>query len=324
MKTTKISLSLAVLMVAGALAFSSCKKKEKTTPQDPDNEQTSASDNALAENTSNDVLSMGSQVSENNSLSTFRTANADDIMLASCATISSNAVGTVVATQYTIDFGPTATCTCNDGRVRTGKIFFDFTGSQNGAKHYRNPGFKMTVTSSNYVVDGNQVSITKTVTNTSPIAIATETAYSGTNLTWSIISNVSIIKVNNGGTISWNCNRTKELVNSSDPTCYSGQYNPIIWTKAVVKLNGSANGTNNKGESYTALATNLIRDFNCAPLAPTHPHRHPFVSGTIDYTPGARATRHIDYGSGQAYPAAPCDLLATVTINGQTWSITLP
>ncbi len=327
MKTTKISLSLAVIMFAGALAFTSCKKKDKTAAQEPDSEQSSASDNALAENSSNDIVSMGSQVSENSgTLTTFRsndaTANNELMLAGSCATIAAGLTGTVV-TSYTVDFGTVATCTGQDGRIRTGKLIYDFTGSPANAR-YRTPGFKMAVSSVNYVVDGNAISVTKTVTNTSPLSIATQTAYAiGYNLTWNISASLSIVKANNGGTITWACNRTKELLNSNDPNCYKGQFIAIDWKKAIIKLNGSASGTNNKGESYTAVATNLVRDFNCVPDL-TRPHKHPFTSGTIDYTPGARALRHIDYGSGTVYPNAACDFNATVTINGQTYAITLP
>jgi hypothetical protein len=321
MKTTKISLSLAVIMVAGALAFTSCAKKAQTPPVAPDNEQTSATDNATAENTSNDVIAMGSQLSENSgTFSSYRGASEDLMFSASCATITSNAAGTVVATGYTVDFG--TGCIGQDNRTRSGKLYYDFSGSTNNAKWYRNPGFKMTISSSGYAVDGNQVSVTKTVTNTSPLALIGQTAYSGTNLTWSIVANLTMTKAN-AEVVTWSCNRTKELVNSNDNTCYKGQLIAIDWKKAIIKLNGSATGVNHKGESYTATATDLIRDFNCAPDA-SHPNRHPFISGKVTLIPGARAARTIDFGSGTTYPNAPCDFNATVTINGQTWAITLP
>ena len=175
----------------------------------------------------------------------------------------------------------------------------------------------MIVTSSGYSVDGNQVNIiNKTVTNTTPSSVSGQTVYTGTNLTWNISANISITK-SNSETISWTCNRTKELINSNDNTCYNGQYVGINWTKAKIKLNGTASGVNAKNENYTAVATDLVRDFTCSPDA-AHPHRHPFTSGKIAYTPGSRPTRTIDYGNGA------CDLNATVTINGATYAITLP
>jgi hypothetical protein len=311
MKTTRITLGVIAIAVAAFLTVTSCRKKDKTPAQEPDNEQSTAADNTLAENTDNDMISMGSQLSENSgTLTTFRTTQPDLMMLSTCATITSVYTNSAIS-SCTVDFGTGCTST-NDGRTRKGKLFFDFSQSTGGAKWYRNPGFKMIVTSSGYSVDGNLVTISgKTVTNTTPAG-----APAGTNLTWSIVSNISITKTNNE-TITWSCNRTKELTNTSDPVCYNGQGTAINWTKAIVKLNGSASGTNAKGESYTAVATNLVRDFNCAPDA-SKPHRHPFISGQIAYTPGSRPTRTIDYGSGT------CDFNATITVNGQTFAITLP
>lgn len=318
MKTSKITLGLVAIVVAASLTVTSCRKKEKTTAQEPDNEQATASDNALAENSSNDIISMGSQLSENNnnSMTSYRLDGSNAVFTSTCAVITGSIVGTgSVVNTYTVDFG-TQGCLCNDNRTRKGKLMFDFTGSTNGAKFYRNPGFKMVVTSAGYVVDGNQVNIiNKMVTNTTPLTIAPG-ANPGTNLTWSIAANISIIKANSE-TVTWTCNRTKELINTSDANCYGGQSMPINWTKAKVQLNGNASGVNAKGENYTAVATNLVRDFTCAP-DPLHPHRHPFISGTVVYTPGTRPTRTIDYGNGS------CDFNATVTVNGQTFSITLP
>jgi hypothetical protein len=212
----------------------------------------------------------------------------------------------------TVDFGTTG-CTGKDGRVRTGKLIYVFGSS---TLQYRNPGFSMNVSSQNYVVDNYTVNIVnKTVTNTTPGSIGTGTN-PGTNLTWAITASVNIVKPNSGGTITWSCNRTKELTNTSDPNCYHGQSTPISWNKAVVKLNGTAGGVNAKNESYSVTATNVVRDFGCSPST-THPNRHPFVGGTILLTPGNRPPRLIDFGNGG------CDFLATLTIKGNTYNITL-
>lgn len=308
MKTSKITLGFIALTVAASLAVTSCRKKEKTEPMEPDNEQTTAADNNLAEGSSNDIVSMGSQLSENSgTLTTYKTSiPASELLFApSCATVYPVYLNGAVSTA-TVDFG-TVGCLGLDNRTRKGKLYFDFSQSTAGAKWYRNPGFKMIVTSSGYQVDGNQVNIiNKTVTNTTPVGAPT-----GTNLTWSISANISIIKTNSE-TVSWTCSRTKELVNTSDPLCYNGQGNPINWLKAKVKLNGTSSGTNAKSENFTATATDLERDFTCSPDG----KRRPFISGKIVYTPGNRPTRTIDYGTGT------CDFNATITINGQTFAIT--
>ena len=308
MKTSKIYLGLGVALIACSITFSSCRKRDKTPEVEPDTEQSTATDNNLAEGTSSDIEAMGSQVAESYTITTYKTNGNGILSMAPCASVLSN----TVAKTYTVDFGTTG-CVGADGRVRTGKLFFDFSGSVPAtAIYYRNPGFKMVVTSSNYVVDGNAVTITnKTITNTTPAG-----APAGTNLTWAISANISIAKANSGGNISWSCNRTKELTNTSDPLCYANQTTAINWTKAKIKINGTTSGTNAKGESFSATATNLVRDFTCAPDV-SKPHRHPFISGTISYTPGSRPVRLIDFGNGA------CDFNGTVTINGQTWSFTL-
>jgi hypothetical protein len=317
MKKRNTTIGLAILLT-GLLTFSSCRKKEKETETVvPDTEQGTANDNNVAETIDNDIETMGGQVSENGSLTTFKTSGAtvltgEDLKLAAvCANVTGVGTQTV-----TVDFG--TGCVGLDGRTRSGKLIFNFSASSpTTAIYYRNPGFSMTITSQNYVVDGFQVNIiNKTITNTTPANIPTG-PNPGTNLTWSISANVSIIKPNNG-TISWTCNRTKELLNTSSASCYQGQATPINWSQAQVQLNGSSSGVNANGENFSATATNLIRYFTCFPDA-NRPHRHPFISGTISYTPGTRPTRLINFGS-----VTSCDFNATLTINNQTFNITLP
>lgn len=306
MKTKQITLGLASLVMVASLAFTSCKKKDKTTAQEPDTDQSTAKDNNTSESIDNDMLSMGSQVCDNGSLQTYRTNETTDLAGITTATV------TITGSVVTVDFGTyPATTTGSDNRVRSGKLIYTYSG----ASHYRKPGFTMSVattTTSPYVVDGNTVTIVnKTITNTTPSSILTGTN-PGTNLTWAVSANISIAK-SGGGNISWSCNRTKELINTNDPACYQGQSLPIIWTAAKIKINGNANGTNTIGESFSAVATNCVRDFTC----PAGLRRH-FVSGQIAYTPGSKPSRVIDYGSGA------CDNNATLTVNGQTYAITLP
>lgn len=318
MRSLNTPLCMAILVTAGLLTFSACHKKEKvdtTTSTTPDTEQSTAADNTLAETTVNDIESMGSEVAENNSLSTFKTDGSTSATGAYAVEASPCATVTGIGSQtLTIDFGTTG-CTGTDGRTRSGKLIYEFSvPGSTATPHYRTPGFTMHVTSQNYVVDSNHVSIiNKTVINTTPNTIPA-TTNPGTNLTWNITASVSITKAN-GNTISWSCTRSKELTNTSDSNCYHGQNQAIDWTQAFIKLNGTSYGTNARGESFTATITNVLKDFTCHPL-PLRPHYHPFIGGTIAYTPGTRPVRVIDFGSS-------CDNLATVTINGQSYPITL-
>ncbi|MDI9340362.1 MAG: hypothetical protein QM534_07285 [Sediminibacterium sp.] len=302
MKTGKISIRLAIAALSLSLLAVSCRKKEKEDNEPLDNEQVTASDQNDAEQNANDIDNIGSQAIETYT-NNFMYGREMSGNLTGGATI------TLGAQTCTVDFGTTGVIG-NDGKTRTGKLFYDWSASTNGATKYRHPGFKYTVTSSNYVVDGNQVNvINKTVENITAVSNGTFNPAT-TNLKWSVNANISMVK--SGATITWNCSRTKELINTSDPNVYSGTTNPIAWSLAKIKLNGNSSGVNKKGESYTAVATDLVRDYTCQTGG-----RHRFVSGILEYTPGTRRTRRIDFGNGA------CDNIATVTIVGTNISFTI-
>ena len=300
MKRTKIA--FAALMFTMVVSVLSCKK-DSNTNNDADTDVSGASDNALAENTSNDIVSIASQSADNTSLtlSTFRSSDPSED-LSSCATVSRDTVTKIVTVTFN-------NSTCVDGRTRNGSLVFNYSASTNGAVHYRDPGFTCSVTSNNYIVDGNQVSIlSKTITNTTPVGFNP----ASTNETWNITANISIVKAS-GATVSWTCNRVKTLLNTS--TTYTDAATPIDWHNARIGITGTANGTRANGETFTANVTSqLIRDFGGCNIN----GRHPFIQGTLTYSPTGKATRYFDYGSGT------CDLDATVTINGVPHPITLP
>jgi hypothetical protein len=307
MKTKQIVYAFSTLVLAGMLMLGGCKKKTKET-EDPDSDQSAAQENQIAENMMGDVAGIGSQGSENGTLSTYKLDPSKDVFGVSSASLTFD----VPNKTFTVDFGVYPGQTCADGRKRSGKLIFNYSASTNSATAYRQPGFHLSITSSNYTVEDYTVNIVnKTIQNTTPNSIPTGTN-PGTNLTWSITANVNIIKpaAAGGGTITWNCNRVKTLLNTSDPMCYGGQGVPINWNKAKVSVSGSASGTTSQGDSYTAVLSGLTRDFGTcgAPL------KYPFISGTLDFTPGTKATRYIDFGSGT------CDRAATVTIKGITYS----
>lgn len=308
MKTKQFILTLSTLVLAGSLMMTGCRKKNKEE-EEVDKDQTAAKENQIAENMMSDVQGIGSQGAETYStLSTYRIDGTNDISGISSATITTG------VKTFTVDFGPYPGVTCMDGRVRSGKLFFDYSISTNTVMpiYYRTPGFKMSVQSSNYTVDDYTVAIgSKTITNTTPMTIPTGTN-PGTNLTWNITANVTISKPasEGGGTITWNCNRTKTLVNTSDPNCYQGQSSHIIWNKARIQLDGSASGTTASNESYTSVFSGLTRDFGTCGAA----FKYPFIQGKIDFTPGTKPTRYIDFGSGT------CDRVGTIKINNITYT----
>lgn len=305
MKTNKLTLALAGLMLAGAAIVSSCSKKDSTTTTTKDTDSSGASDNHLAESTSNDIVSMGSQASDNTSatLSSYRTGGGQNQILGlSCANVTRDTALKTITVTFTGG-------QCLDGRTRSGSIVYSYSNSAVGAKHYRDPGFELDVTSSNYIVDGNAVTINnKTIKNTTPVGFNPAT----TNETWSISANITVNKAS-GGSISWTCNHVKTLLNTN--TVYTNASTPIDWPNAKIGITGSANGTRSNGETYSVnITSQLIRDFGGCDIN----GRRPFIQGTFDYSPSGKATRTFDYGNGT------CDLNATVTINGVSYPITLP
>ena len=310
MKTKQLVLTLSTLILAGSLMLTSCRKKTKE--EEVDKDQTEASENNMAEGMMNDVAGIGSQGSENGSLSTYRMSGGgpNDLFTSACATISSTAFRT-----FTVDFGTTP-CLCMDFKMRSGKVMYDFSGSTTPTTtpvYYRTPGFKCNITTAGYVVDGYTVNVVnKTIENTTPVASVSPSLAPGAKLTWSVAANVNIIKPasEGGGTVSWNCNRTMKLLNSNDPLCYVDQSTPINWTKAKIQIDGTASGTTAKGSTYTSQIIALVRDFGGCKIS----GRYPFISGDINFTPGTKYTRYINFGSGT------CDNSGTITINGVTYT----
>jgi hypothetical protein len=318
MKKIKLSIALASLLIAGVAVVSSCKKSTTTTTPTPtptivDNDQSGASANNTAENTSNDIVLMGAQASDmssnTGSLSTYRNSNASQILGLSCATIIRDTINSTII----VTFNGTP---CLDGRTRSGSLIYTYTnpnGSGFGYNRYRDPGFMLVVTAQNYIVNSNTVTInSKTITNTTPVGFN----YLVTNETWSISANISIALASGAGTINWTSNRIKTLLNTS--SVYTNVATPINWTAARISISdgpGDTYGNRSNGETFTVTITNpLIRDFTCSPAG----GGHPFIQGTFVYAPYGKYTRTFDYGTGA------CDDLATLTINGIVYNIILP
>lgn len=283
MKTRKLILGLAIASIVSAGIFSSCKKKEK---EEKDSDTAGAADQSLASSTVNDMTSISDEAAKTYSVSSFRTADANGLLAASCASIT---VDTLAAAKtITVNFGAT-NCVCNDGRARRGSLIISFTGK------YRDSLTVITVSPQNYYVNDNQVTGTKTITNKGHNAAH--------HLVYEINANIQITKANNGGTISWQTNRQREWLTGE---------NTLQWNDDTYSITGTASGSTSNGNSFSSNITSpLIRNmaFGC--------RRH-FTQGTMEHTPGGKATRYIDFGNGS------CDDQATVTINGNTYTITLP
>ncbi len=277
---TKNTFKYFMVVAAMGMIFTSCRKNKD---EEKDTDTSSASDNALAEGTYNDVNNIADEASTGSLSSYFITNISEEkSALSTCAVITNDT--TVSPRILTIDFGAT-NCLCGDGRNRRGKINVSYTG------RYRDSASTHTITFTNYYVNDNQILGTKTVTNNGH--------NSSGNLSYSIVVNGQIIKASGGGTITWTSTRTREWI--------VGELTPI-WSDDVYLITGSANGTNAAGVSFNMAITSALRkEIGC---------RH-FVSGSLTLTPSGKPTRYVDFGTGA------CDDQATVTINGNVYNITL-
>jgi hypothetical protein len=184
----------------------------------------------------------------------------------------------------TIDFGD-VNCLCNDGKNRRGKIIITFTG------RYREPGTIITHGFENYFVNDKSVDGSKTVTNM------------GLNENGNLYFNIEVTGIiqrpGDNGTFTWNASRVREWIQGSET------FNR--WDD-IYLVTGTANGTRPNGLSWEReIMTPLRIELACRFI----------VSGTIELRPEGRPVRLLDYGSGD------CDNVATVTVNGETYTIYL-
>ncbi len=314
MKTNKISVILTAMVLALSVGLTTSCRKDKKTEEEVDRDTSEAEDNGSSETITNDISNIGSQACEstNGQLNTYKMNGTESVYapLLACATVSADLAAKIV----TVTFNGSQ---CLDGRTRSGSLIYDYSQSITSGTftptRYRHPGFKCVITSQNYVVDSYTVIINnKTVTNTTPVGFNP----SATNLSWNVTSNLSIIKPSNGGTITSSINRTKTLLNTNDNTVYVNESTPIAWSKARIGITGSASGTTANGLNYSAnIVSQLVKDFGTCTTS--NNRRAHFIQGVLNFTPGNKPTRTIDYGNGA------CDNAATVTINGNFYNITL-
>lgn len=205
------------------------------------------------------------------------------IFLSDCATVTLDT--TVFPRVLTIDFGDT-NCLGNDGRYRRGKILISFTG------RYWHPGTIITTTFDEYYVNDNQVEGTKVVTNNG-------FNYNG-NMNWDIAVNGIITLANGGGTIRWNSQKGREWID--------GIQTPFNRWDDIYFITGQATGRRANGLHWSRQITNPLRiELACRFI----------VSGTVEINPEGKPVRILDFGDGT------CDNIATVTVNGNTYTIHL-
>jgi hypothetical protein len=265
--------------------FTACKKDSKT---DPDSDTQPAQDNSMAESHYNDANTMVDASVTLGSSFSFRTATNESVarledVLGGCVTVTVDTTNT--PRTAVIDFG-TTNCVCADTRKRRGKIIATWTG------RYRDQGTIVNITFDNYFVNDNQIKGTHKTTNLGLNAAG--------HLVYKIEVDGSIVKANNGGTMTWKSTREREWV--------AGSSTPLLIQDDTYSITGSASGTTVSGGAYAiAITQALVRKMNC----------YWFESGKVDITPAGRLTRTLDYGS------SGCDNKATVTISNTTFDVVL-
>ncbi|THU30392.1 hypothetical protein FAM09_30005 [Niastella caeni] len=264
-------------------SFIACKKDSKA-----DSDTVPAQDNSLAESNYNDVNTMVDASANAGTSFSFRQATNDNTarienIMGNCGSVTIDTTST--NRTIVINFG-TSNCLCLDGRNRRGKIMATWTGK------YRDQGTVVNITFDNYFVNDNQIKGTHKTTNMGLNA--------SNNLVYKIEVDGSIVKANNGGTITWVSTRQREWL--------AGSSTPLNILDDTYSITGNASGTIASGEAYTINITQaLVRKMSC----------YWFESGKVDVTPAGRLTRSLDYGS------SGCDNKATVTIGGATFDILL-
>jgi hypothetical protein len=279
MKTSK---AILILLILAAIIFfmGGCKKNSDDT-NPAATSKNSATDNALAENLFNNVKDWSDQAMAG---ATLKSTLTDTVFMGTCVLATLDKA----ASEWflTIDFG-TTNCLCKDDKNRRGKILASFTGS------YWAPGTVITYTFDEYFVDDNKVTGTKIVTN--------KGLNSSSQLWWEITEDGSVIKANNGGTITWIS--TRQLVWTE------GLATPYQWWDDIYELTGESHGVNSEGANYQYnITTPLKWKLNCQWI----------VSGILTLQVTGLPLITMDWGDGT------CNNNAEIMMDGVTYPITLP
>lgn len=282
---TLIKLTLTTVLFT-SLLITSCRKEKEV-----DNDTGSASDNNLAENLFAEVKNITDAAADGTlnstgykGMSLSGTYQTRDINDTVILGCATIIHDTTSSPRtITIDYGP-SNCECGDGKNRRGKILVSYTGP------YHATGTVITHTFDNFFINDNQILGTKTVTNAGLNGAG--------NIHFTVQVDGSIVKAT-GGTITWTSTRDREWIEGSSSW---------TWVDDVYLITGSGSGTRADGTSFSVLITTALK------IKLTCPR---IVSGVIEITPSGKPVRILNYGSGD------CDNLATVTVNGNTYNITL-
>ena len=278
--------TLTYAALAGGLLFTaSCKKDNETTNSAAD-DLVSAQDSGQGDEENAATADMVDAAAPQDATVSGSPTVADAADLARLLSACYTRTYDAATRTLTLNFGPT-NCLCPDGRYRRGIVQAVFSGP------YRQAGAVVTITHTNYFVNDNQHLGTRVITSL------------GSGSFDLSVQNASIIYANNGGTTAWSSTRRY--------TRTAGFGTATILDDAY-SITGALTGTNRRGISYTAaIQQPLVKKFTvgCA--------RH-FIAGTIQLSNSNGRTLLLNY---DPTGTAACDNIASVTINGNTYTIYL-
>jgi hypothetical protein len=275
---------LLAFAVVSVLAIVGCTK-------DDDNNsvyQSSARDQAAADNLFSDVM---------NQVDLAARQLEDELPVAGqmkysldggCATITITPWDTITWPKtITVDFGET-NCEGADGRYRRGIIQATITG------HYLDSLTEVTITPMSYYVNDYKVDGLKTLKNLGHVTNG--------KMTFSIRVEYGTITDPEGGQFFWESDRIR-VWTQGEETAW-----PAVMDD-VFEISGESSGTTRSGINFLIQSTQPLRiERTCEWI----------VSGELEITPEGYSTRILNYGDGT------CDDKAIVTVNGNTYNITLP
>ena len=262
----KAFFALSAILISGFL-LQSCKK---------DNDTVSAYDQTTAEDIAsyNDLSEYTDYEIDGYVADEFTGEGADD--RGGCPTVTFAQPKGTWPNTITLDYSPDG-CT-KDNHTFKGSIVIEQSNKMSVV------GALRTVTFNNFYVDGVKIEGTRTLTNQGPNASGQPVLVREAN---------EIFLFPDGTQATYQTNRTRTLVEGADTPTHLDN----VWS-----IEGTATGTNRKGEDFSAtITTPLIKRTLCPWV----------VEGVIEFKNGDK-TRTLDFGDGT------CDRDATLTLNDGT------
>ncbi|MCA0431008.1 MAG: hypothetical protein LCH32_10975 [Bacteroidetes bacterium] len=337
----KINLGISAV-AALAIMFTACGKKNTSPEPTADTKFESTIDAAYANSIVTELEDIAAYLGDENTNSSKLFANAGS----SGSVTYTNVPGAYYAIGYN------GTVSCIDGKTRSGEIKIDYTTAPSNSKAYRKPGYKATVTLTNYMVNGVKIRVNgASSVNTFTIFNSTPTAgYNArqTPLTWEITGDFTLSNATDS--MTWKGKLNKTLANSTNSLILAGNNfttSPITWSKntftaspgALVVYSGTIEGKVNKlTEAYKLeMSTDplmmMTRDYNCSPdkivlqSAPTlsvmsiNSEWHPYIAGSATITVDTeKEPRIVDFSNGAGMG---CDNSVFITVKSTTYPVDL-